>query len=63
MTSKEYLKLLQSTLNEVDLQSVEKMKTIFLEAHEKGSKIYTMGNGGSAANASHAAGDLSLIHI
>jgi D-sedoheptulose 7-phosphate isomerase len=57
MTSKEYLKLLQSTLNEIDLQSVEKMKTIFLEAHEKGSKIYTMGNGGSAANASHAAGD------
>jgi truncated hemoglobin YjbI len=44
MTSKEYLKLLQSTLNEIDLQSVEKMKTIFLEAHEKGAKIYTMGN-------------------
>jgi phosphoheptose isomerase len=50
MTSKEYLKLLQSTLNEIDLQSVEKMKTIFLEAHEKGSKIYTMGNGGELKN-------------
>ena len=38
MTSKEYLKLLQSTLNEVDLQSVEKMKTIFWKLTRRGPK-------------------------
>tara|TARA_B110000003_G_scaffold108558_1_gene111079 strand:+ start:176 stop:778 length:603 start_codon:yes stop_codon:yes gene_type:complete len=57
MTRLEYRKLLQQTLNDIDLDSVGLMTKIFLQAHENGSRIYTMGNGGSAANASHAAGD------
>lgn len=57
MTRLEYRKLLQQTLNDIDLDSVGLMTEIFLQAHENGSRIYTMGNGGSAANASHAAGD------
>jgi D-sedoheptulose 7-phosphate isomerase len=57
MTRLEYRKLLQQTLNDIDLDSVGLMTEIFLQARENGSKIYTMGNGGSAANASHAAGD------
>ena len=57
MTRLEYRKLLQQTLNDIDLDSVGLMTEIFLQARESGSRIYTMGNGGSAANASHAAGD------
>ena len=57
MTRLEYRKLLQKTLNDLDLGSVCLMTTMFLQAREDGSRIYTMGNGGSAANASHAAGD------
>lgn len=57
MTRLEYRKLLQQTLNDIDLDSVGLMTEIFLQARENGSRIYTMGNGGSAANASHAAGD------
>ncbi len=57
MTRLEYRKLLQQTLNDIDLDSVGLMTEIFLQTRENGSRIYTMGNGGSAANASHAAGD------
>ena len=57
MTRLEYRKLLQQTLNDINLDSVGLMTEIFLQARENGSRIYTMGNGGSAANASHAAGD------
>lgn len=57
MTRLEYRKLLQQTLNDIDLDSVGLMTEIFLQARENSSRIYTMGNGGSAANASHAAGD------
>jgi len=57
MTRLEYRKLLQQTLNDIDLDSVGLMTEMFLQARKDGSRIYTMGNGGSAANASHAAGD------
>ncbi|CAI8305647.1 MAG: Phosphoheptose isomerase 1 [Owenweeksia sp. TMED14] len=57
MTRLEYRKLLQETLSNLNLDSVGLMTSMFLEARKNGSKIYTMGNGGSAANASHAAGD------
>ncbi len=57
MTRLEYRKLLQQTLNDIDLDSVGLMTEMFLKARKDGSRIYTMGNGGSAANASHAAGD------
>lgn len=46
MTRLEYRKLLQQTLNDIDLDSVGLMTKIFLQAHENGSRIYTMGNGG-----------------
>ena len=57
MTRLEYRKLLQQTLNDIDLDSVGLMTEMFLKARKDCSRIYTMGNGGSAANASHAAGD------
>ncbi len=41
----------------MDLTAVEKLSDAFLETYQKGGNIYTMGNGGSGASASHAAGD------
>lgn len=52
-----YHKLLVSTLSGMDLTAVEKLSEAFLETYQNGGNIYTMGNGGSGASASHAAGD------
>ncbi len=57
MTALEYRQLLQETLARLDMDSVEEMITCFAEAHQRGATIFTMGNGGSGASASHAAGD------
>lgn len=56
-TIAKYHKLLVDTLAEMDLSSVEALSDAFLETYHAGGNIYTMGNGGSGASASHAAGD------
>lgn len=44
----------------IDISSVEKLVNSLLEAREHGSTIFVVGNGGSAATASHFAEDLAL---
>ncbi len=44
----------------IDIGSVEKLVDTLLEARERGSMIFVVGNGGSAANASHFVEDLAL---
>lgn len=44
----------------VDIDSIKKLVDTLLEARERGSMIFTVGNGGSAATASHFAEDLAL---
>ncbi len=56
-TSSKYLELLQSTLASLDLEKVNALSRYFLKAWEDQKQIFTFGNGGSGATASHAAGD------
>ena len=49
-----------AALNSVDLDAVESVSNALLEARDLGSHIFVVGNGGSAATASHMATDLML---
>ncbi len=49
-----------STLNSVNLDAVEQVTRALLQAHGRGSGDLIVGNGGSAATASHMATDLML---
>lgn len=55
-----YINKLKSLLDTLDITSVDKIINILDEVHEKKSKLYIIGNGGSAATASHMANDLSV---
>lgn len=56
---KNYTAKLTSLLNEIDLQAIEDIKNTINKTEKLNSKIYIIGNGGSAATASHMANDLS----
>jgi len=55
-----YIKKLTVILKNLDLKSIEKIMEILEDTIDKKSKIYIIGNGGSAATASHMANDLSI---
>ena len=55
-----YLEYLTHLLKEIDLGVVENIVNSFVNAGEQGNTIYFVGNGGSAATASHFASDLSI---
>jgi D-sedoheptulose 7-phosphate isomerase len=57
MQATEYINLVKSTLDALDSKALDSMVEAFLVTYENGGTIYTMGNGGSGASASHAAGD------
>ena len=57
MQAKQYIELVKSTLDTLDAKALESLVDAFHSTYEKGGNIYTMGNGGSGASASHAAGD------
>ncbi|MCL4268481.1 MAG: SIS domain-containing protein [Anaerolineales bacterium] len=48
-------------LNKLDEASVEKMADVILEARSQGGRLFVLGVGGSAANASHAVNDFRKI--
>lgn len=52
-----YIDLVRTTLNGLDRSAIDQMIDLFSSVYEAGGNIYTMGNGGSGASASHAAGD------
>ena len=56
---KNYTAKLTSLLNEIDLQAIEDIKNTIDKTERLNSKVYIIGNGGSAATASHMANDLS----
>lgn len=58
--TKNYFAYLSEVFLKVDVNAVEKMINIILEARESGKTIYFIGNGGSAATASHFANDLAV---
>lgn len=55
--AKEYIELVKATLDKLDQTRVLALAEAFYETHQAGGNIYTLGNGGSGATASHAAGD------
>jgi D-sedoheptulose 7-phosphate isomerase len=52
-----YINLVQETLQKLDIQAIERLAEAFMTTYQRGGTIYTFGNGGSGASASHAAGD------
>jgi len=52
-----YLDNLKNTIDQLDQASLAEVVDAFLEAYNEGGNIYIFGNGGSAATASHIAGD------
>ena len=55
-----YLERLKLMFEYLDLSAVEKIVDKLEKIHINESKIYILGNGGSAATASHMANDLSV---
>lgn len=54
----QYLGGLRRCLEEMATQNIEEIAGIIYDAHCKGRQVFIMGNGGSAATASHFANDL-----
>lgn len=55
-----YLNYLQSVLQRINTQEIGRFVETLLAARERGSTVFFIGNGGSAATASHFANDLSI---
>lgn len=55
-----YLRYLSSVLERIDCNDVAKFIDVLVQARNQGSRIFFIGNGGSAATASHFANDLSI---
>jgi len=58
--SKSYIKYLNSVLTNISLSEIDDFVQILLKARERGSSIFFIGNGGSAATASHFANDIAI---
>jgi D-sedoheptulose 7-phosphate isomerase len=54
---KTYFSKLKQALDNIDTESIENVVDILLQCREDQGTMYIFGNGGSAANASHIAGD------
>ncbi len=52
-----YFERLKSTLDQLDIVKIEQAVDVLLQCREDGGTMYIFGNGGSAANSSHIAGD------
>jgi D-sedoheptulose 7-phosphate isomerase len=59
MNYSEYKEYTMRALDSVDAQEVERFITSIFDAYERGAMVFVIGNGGSAANASHLAQDLA----
>ena len=57
--AKNYLTGLKAVLDRLPLAELEKLFTVIEEAHAAGKQIFVVGNGGSAATASHMMNDLN----
>jgi len=58
--SKSYFHYLTEVFEKIDLQEIQSFIDTLLSARDAGSLIFFMGNGGSAATASHFANDLAI---
>ena len=60
-TLHQYLSDVHSALQRVPIDAVQRVVQILLEAQQQGRWIFTAGNGGSAATASHFACDMAKV--
>jgi len=58
--ARSYLNYVKEVIDNIDVREVSEFITALVEAREKGRTIYFLGNGGSAATASHFANDLAI---
>jgi D-sedoheptulose 7-phosphate isomerase len=58
--SKNYFDYLKSILDSIDISQIKVFVNLLLAARESSSRIFFIGNGGSASTASHFANDLSI---
>ena len=58
--SKSYLHYLNQVLCNISLNEIDDFVKVLLKARERGSTIFFIGNGGSAATASHFANDIAI---
>lgn len=58
--AKAYVEHLGELLQKLDFQAVSQVIELFLSARETGNRIFFIGNGGSAATASHFANDIAI---
>jgi len=58
--SRRYLQYLNEVLKSIDLEAIARFVQTLLEARARGATTYFIGNGGSAATASHFANDLAI---
>ena len=56
----EYIDYLCNILKSISMNQIKDFVNILLNARENGSNIYFIGNGGSAATASHFANDIAI---
>ena len=58
--SKSYFGYLKKIFDQIDLSEIKDFVELILDTRERGSTIFFMGNGGSAATASHFSNDLAF---
>ena len=59
-----YLKEAEEIISKIDTSQIEKMIDLLIKVREQGGRLFFLGVGGSAANASHAINDFrKLGHI
>ncbi|MBI3646670.1 MAG: SIS domain-containing protein [Acidobacteriales bacterium] len=59
--SEDYFHELTSLIRQIDAQEIERLVQILRDARLRGGRLFVLGVGGSAANASHAVGDFRKI--
>lgn len=55
-----YIDYLTKVIKSIDINSIAQFANLLLDARERGANIFFIGNGGSAATASHFANDISI---
>src|SRR5712691_11575084 len=59
----DHINEVRAVLSQIPISAVERVVGIILDAYDAGGHVFVVGNGGSAANASHFACDLSKATI